>query len=366
MPNCLDVTMMARALKLAARGCYTTMPNPVVGCVIAHGNEVVGEGWHEQVGEPHAEVHALRAAGDKASGATAYVTLEPCSHHGRTPPCAEALIEAGIARVVYGVLDPNPQVAGSGLEKLRQSGIVVGGPVLEAESIALNRGFIKRLKTGKPWVTVKLAMSLDGRTAMASGESQWITGPAARSDVQRMRARSSAIITGVGTVLHDNPSLTVRAAELGLENADQIARRQPLRVVVDSNLRIPRDCQLLTDGGATLVASVVTDQLHGVDVIALDNGEGRVDLSALLGLLASRECNEVLVEAGAELAGAFISNGLVDEVIIYMAPKFLGSAARPLLDLPLQTMSAALASDIIDMRAVGGDWRITVRPSLQS
>ncbi|WP_461519097.1 bifunctional diaminohydroxyphosphoribosylaminopyrimidine deaminase/5-amino-6-(5-phosphoribosylamino)uracil reductase RibD [Porticoccus sp.] len=366
MPNCLDVTMMAKALKLAARGCYTTMPNPVVGCVIAHGNEVVGEGWHEQAGEPHAEVHALRAAGDKANGATAYVTLEPCSHHGRTPPCADALIEAGIARVAYGVLDPNPQVAGSGLEKLRQSGIVVDGPVLEAESIALNRGFIKRLKTGKPWVTVKLAMSLDGRTAMASGESQWITGPAARSDVQRLRARSSAIITGVGTVLHDNPSLTVRAAELGLENADQIARRQPLRVVVDSKLRIPRDCQLLTDGGATLVASVGTDQLHGVDVITLDNGEGRVDLSALLGLLAGRECNEVLVEAGAELAGAFISNGLVDEVIIYMAPKFLGSAARPLLDLPLQTMSAALANDIIDMRAVGGDWRITVRPSFQS
>ncbi|MEZ5530333.1 MAG: bifunctional diaminohydroxyphosphoribosylaminopyrimidine deaminase/5-amino-6-(5-phosphoribosylamino)uracil reductase RibD [Porticoccaceae bacterium] len=362
----LDITMMARALKLAARGCYTTMPNPAVGCVIARGEEVVGEGWHQRAGEPHAEVHALRAAGERARGATAYVTLEPCSHHGRTPPCADALIVAGVARVVYGVLDPNPKVAGQGLEKLSAAGIVVDGPVLESEAIAVNRGFIKRQQQQLPWVTVKLAMSLDGRTAMASGESQWITGPSARSDVQRLRARSSAIITGLGTVVHDNPALTVRASELGLDNAEEVASRQPLRVVVDSRLRLPRDCQLLTDGGATLVASAVGGQLPGTEVVALDNGAGRVDLKALLGLLAQRECNEVLVEAGSELAGAFMAAGLVDELIIYMAPKLLGSAARPLLSLPLLAMSEALPMEIADIRAVGSDWRITARPRFQS
>lgn len=366
MSDSLDAAMMARALKLAARGRYTTMPNPAVGCVITRGEQVVGEGWHRRAGEPHAEIHALRAAGEQARGATAYVTLEPCSHHGRTPPCADALIAAGVARVVYGALDPNPQVAGSGLEKLRQAAVVVDGPVLQDESRVLNRGFIKRQQQGLPWVTVKLAMSLDGRTAMASGESQWITGPAARSDVQRLRARSSAIITGLGTVLHDNPALTVRAAELGLDHAEDIAARQPLRVVVDSQLRIPRDCQLLTDGGATLVASITDGDLSAAEVVVLDNGSGRVNLPALLELLAQRECNEVLVEAGAQLAGAFVAAGLVDELVIYMAAKLLGSTARPLLDLPLTDMAAALAVEIVDMRAVGGDWRITARPRFRS
>lgn len=362
MSDSLDARMMARALQLAARGCYTTMPNPAVGCVIAHGDEVVGEGWHQRAGEPHAEVHALRAAGDRAKGASVYVSLEPCSHHGRTPPCADALIEAGVARVVYGMQDPNPNVAGRGLKKLCQAGIAVDGPLLEAEARALNRGFIKRQQQGLPWVTVKLAMSLDGRTAMASGESQWITGPAARSDVQRLRARSSAIVTGLGTVVHDNPALTVRAAELGLENAEGIASRQPLRVVVDSQLRIPRDRRLLSDGGATLVASAIGGELPGAEVVALDNGSGKVDLQALLVLLAQRECNEVLVEAGAELAGAFVAAGLVDELVVYMAPKLLGSAARPLLALPLQAMSEAQNVEIVDIRALGDDWRITARP----
>ncbi|TNE82907.1 MAG: bifunctional diaminohydroxyphosphoribosylaminopyrimidine deaminase/5-amino-6-(5-phosphoribosylamino)uracil reductase RibD [Gammaproteobacteria bacterium] len=362
MSDSLDAGMMARALQLAARGCYTTMPNPAVGCVIARGDEVVGEGWHQRAGEPHAEVHALRAAGARAKGASAYVSLEPCSHHGRTPPCADALIEAGVARVVYGMQDPNPNVAGRGLEKLRQAGITVDGPLLEAEARALNRGFIKRQQQQLPRVTVKLAMSLDGRTAMASGESQWITGPAARSDVQRLRARSSAIVTGLGTVVHDNPALTVRAVDLGLENAEEIVRRQPLRVVVDSQLRIPRDCQLLGDSGATLVASATGGELPGAEVVALDNGSGRVDLKALLGLLAQRECNEVLVEAGAELAGAFVAAGLADELVVYMAPKLLGSAARPLLTLPLQAMSEAQDVEIVDIRAIGDDWRITARP----
>ena len=362
MTDCLDAAMMARALQLAARGRYTTMPNPAVGCVIARGEEVLGEGWHERAGEPHAEIHALRAAGDRARGATAYVTLEPCSHHGRTPPCAEALIAAGVARVVYGMQDPNPRVAGSGLERIRQAGIAVEGPVLESQAEALNRGFIKRQQRQLPWVTVKLAMSLDGRTAMASGESQWITGPAARSDVQRLRARSSAIVTGLGTVQHDNPALTVRAAELGLDNAEAIAARQPLRVVVDSHLRIPRDCQLLNDGMPTLVVSAEDGELPGAEVITMDNGDGRVDLKALLERLAQRECNDVLVEAGAELAGAFVAEDLVDELVVYMAPKLLGSAARPLLELPLQSMSAAVDTEIVDIRALGDDWRITARP----
>ncbi len=362
MSDTLDVSLMARAVELAARGCYTTMPNPSVGCVIAHGDQVVGEGWHRRAGEAHAEVNALAVAGELARGATAYVTLEPCSHQGRTPPCANALIKAGVSRVVYGMQDPNPNVSGRGLEALRQAGISVDGPVLEAEAMTLNPGFIKRQRLGLPWVRVKLAMSLDGRTAMASGESQWITGSAARSDVQRLRARSSAIITGVGTVLLDNPALTVRPTELNLENAADIARDQPLRVVVDSKLRTPRDAQLLTDGGDTLVASAQRGQLPGAEVVVLDNGKGQVDLKGLLKVLATSECNEVLVEAGAKLAGAFIAAGLADELIIYMAPKLLGSLARPLLALPLENMSEAVSVKIVDIQPVGDDWRITAHP----
>lgn len=360
-----DSAMMARALKLAARGQYTCMPNPAVGCVIVRENTIVGEGWHQYAGQPHAEVNALSAAGNRAEGATAYVTLEPCSHHGRTPPCADTLIASGISRVVYGMTDPNPRVSGQGLEKLRQAGIVVDGPVLEAEARQLNKGFIQRQEQGLPWVTLKLAMSLDGRTAMASGESQWITGAAARRDVQRLRARSCAILTGVGTVLHDNPSLTVRADELGLDDADEaatIAARQPLRVVVDSQLKTPEDARLFTADGDVLIATAVnySDRLDA-EIVSLPDQHGRVDLLALLKMLATEECNNLLVEAGATLAGAFVQAGLVDELIIYMAPKLLGNLARPLLSLPFESMSQQVALDITDVRQVGEDIRMTAR-----
>jgi len=362
----LDLSLMARALQLAARGRYTTMPNPAVGCVIASGDRVIGEGWHERAGEPHAEIHALSEAGGAAKGATAYVTLEPCGHHGRTPPCVEALILAGISRVVYAMVDPNPEVAGAGLEKLRRAGITVDGPVLEDQARELNRGFIKRHRHGMPWVTVKLAMSMDARTAMASGESQWITGVAARSDVQRLRAQSCAIITGCGTLLLDDPSLTVRAAELGLEDAAGIAMRQPLRVVVCGKSPLPSAATLLTDGGRTLLVSPVEKNIPGVASLTLDRGDGNVDLAALLRQLARLECNRVLVEAGATLAGAFVSEGLVDELIVYMAPTLLGSLARPMLVLPFDNMDQQLPLKIRDVRMVGDDLRITSEPSTPS
>lgn len=362
-----DTEMMARALALAARGRYTAMPNPCVGCVVVQGETVVGEGWHRRAGEPHAEVHALQAAAEKAKGATLYVTLEPCSHYGRTPPCADQVIAAGVSRVVYAMVDPNPTVSGSGLEKLRQAGVEVEGPLLEAEATQLNRGFVKRHKTGMPWVTVKLATSVDGRTAMASGESQWITGPAARADVQRLRASSSAVITGIGTLVADNPSLTVRAEELGIEDealCAEIAARQPLRVVVDNQLRTSADAKLLSQPGATLVATVqpVEAASLNAELVTLPAVNGRVDLHALLEVLAERECNQVLVEAGASLAGAFLEAGLVDELVIYMAPVLLGSSGRPLLDLPLEKMAQKVPLKIIESRVIGTDWRITAVP----
>ena len=364
--NTIDQEMMARAVKLAARGQYTCMPNPVVGCVLTKGDVVVGEGWHQVAGQGHAEVNALKEAGSEACGATAYVTLEPCSHYGRTPPCADALISAGVNRVVYGMADPNPKVSGQGLDKLKRAGIVVEGPLLEAEARQLNRGFIKRQEHGLPWVTVKLAMSLDGRTAMESGESQWITGTAARQDVQRLRAKSCAIVTGIGTVLHDNPSLTVRADELGFDCRDEaanVAARQPMRVVVDSQLQTPDDAKVLSSPGELLLITAVEHSPRDdVEIVCLA-GKGReVDLHSLLVLLAKRECNNVLVEAGAQLAGAFVHAGLVDELVIYMAPKLLGSSARPLLSLPFDRMDQQVALDIQDIRQVGDDLRITVKP----
>lgn len=370
-PGSCDLEMMARALKLAARGQYTCMPNPAVGCVIAKGDVVVGEGWHQKAGEAHAEVNALQHAGDFAQGATAYVTLEPCSHYGRTPPCADALITAGVARVVYGMTDPNPKVSGQGLDKLRQAGIAVEGPILETDARQLNRGFIKRQEQDLPWVTVKLAMSLDGRTAMESGESQWITGPAARQDVQRLRAKSCAVVTGIGTVLHDNPSLTVRADELGFdcqEEAATVAVRQPLRVVVDSQLKTPADAKVLSsDRASLLVTAKDHSDRQDIEIVSLPDSSysgngGQVDLPALLALLAKKECNNVLVEAGAQLAGAFVHTGLVDELVIYMAPKLLGSSARPLLSLPFDRMDQQVELDIQDIRQVGADLRITAKP----
>ncbi|WP_346841680.1 bifunctional diaminohydroxyphosphoribosylaminopyrimidine deaminase/5-amino-6-(5-phosphoribosylamino)uracil reductase RibD [Metapseudomonas otitidis] len=364
-----DQAFMARALELARKGLYSTHPNPRVGCVIVRDGQVVGEGWHARAGEPHAEVHALRQAGERARGATAYVTLEPCSHHGRTPPCADALVNAGVARVVAAMQDPNPQVAGRGLLRLMDAGIAVQSGVLESEARVLNAGFIKRMETGLPFVRVKLAMSLDGRTAMASGESQWITGPAARAAVQRLRARASVVLTGADTVLTDGARLTVRPDELGL-NAELTAlavTRPPLRVLVDGRLRVPLSAPFYQAGKALVATCAVASardrfQEEGHELLAVPSSNGHVDLRRLLLELGSRGANEVLVEAGPRLAGAFARAGLVDEFQIFMAGRLLGSSARPLLDWPLARMAEAPQLKITDVRAVGDDWRIIAVP----
>lgn len=363
-----DLQHMARAIELARLGVYSTHPNPRVGCVVVRDGAVVGEGWHVRAGEGHAEVHALRQAGDKARGATAYVTLEPCSHHGRTPPCADALVKAGVARVVAAMQDPNPQVAGNGLERLAAAGIEVQSGVLEHEARALNPGFIKRMEHGLPFVRVKLAMSLDGRTAMASGESQWITGPAARSAVQRLRARASVVLTGADSVLADASRMTVRAGELGL-SGDALAlatERAPLRVLIDGHLRVPLTAPFFEAGPALVVGLQENDaqryRQQGHELLAVPGRDGQVDLGRLLRTLAERGANEVLVEAGARLAGAFAQAGLVDEYQLFIAGKFLGSSARPLLDWPLAQMRDAPALKIIEMRAVGDDWRVIAIP----
>lgn len=364
---------MARALELARRGLYTTDPNPRVGCVLVKQQRLVGEGWHVRAGEPHAEIHALRAAGEAARGATAYVTLEPCSHQGRTGPCAVALIDAGVRQVVVAMEDPNPQVAGRGIALLREAGVEVEVGLLEADARALNPGFISRMACGRPFVRLKMAMSLDGRTAMASGESQWITGPHARTAVQRLRARSSAVLTGVESVIFDNSRLTVRPAQLGLADAEAIAARQPLRVVVDTRLRLPVAAACLREPGRTLVATVADhdaarrERLEdaGAEVRVFPAGEdGRVDLTALLRHLAAQEeANEVLLETGATLAGAMLDAELVDEMQLFVAPTLLGGEARPLFALPgLERMAQQRPLEILDIRALGRDWRITARP----
>ncbi|MFT6153784.1 MAG: diaminohydroxyphosphoribosylaminopyrimidine deaminase [Bermanella sp.] len=354
---------MARAVSLAKQGLYTTDPNPRVGCVIVKDGMVVGEGFHLKAGEGHAEVNALAMAGEKAKGATAYVTLEPCSHFGRTPPCSDGLIKAGVSQVVCAMKDPNPQVSGSGFIKLENAGIHVLVGVLEEEARSLNPGFIKRMETGMPFVRLKMASSLDGRTAMASGESQWITGPAARSDVQKLRARSSAVVTGIESILQDDSSLTVRSKELGLEAslADHIAQRQPLRVVLDSQGRIPKSAKVLQQVGDTLI--VVS---HGVQIpfpvetLALNKGQKGLDLTELLKELALKGCNEILIETGATLAGQFVDQHLVDEMILYIAPCFMGSDARPMLNMPLQKMADKKLLKVVDMRMVGNDMRLTL------
>ncbi|WP_417533515.1 bifunctional diaminohydroxyphosphoribosylaminopyrimidine deaminase/5-amino-6-(5-phosphoribosylamino)uracil reductase RibD [Marinobacterium stanieri] len=366
-----DHRWMARALQLAEQGLYTTDPNPRVGCVIVKDGELIGEGAHLKAGEPHAEVHALRMAGDQAQGATAYVTLEPCSHHGKTPPCAEALVKAGVGRVVAAMQDPNPLVAGRGLARLQDVGIDTAHGLLESQARALNPGFISRMERWRPHVRLKLASSLDGRTAMQSGESQWITGAAARSDVQRLRARSSAVLTGVDTVLMDNASLTVRAAQLGLPDAEaeRAAERQPLRVVLDSQLRLPASTAMLSLPGSTLVATAQPDNqpsaialsASGAQVLSLPGADGRVDLNALLSWLAQHaQCNELLIECGATLAGSVLSEGLVDELVLYMAPTLLGSSARPLFELPLDEMAQQYRLQLTDRRQLGDDLRLTL------
>jgi diaminohydroxyphosphoribosylaminopyrimidine deaminase/5-amino-6-(5-phosphoribosylamino)uracil reductase len=357
-----DTRFMATAIRLARHGLDSTSPNPRVGCVLVRNGELIAEGWHNRAGEPHAEALALAVAGENARGGTAYVTLEPCSHHGRTGPCADALVAAGISRVVVGTEDPNPRVRGQGIARLRAAGIEVEVGVLEREARALNPGFFARMTRGRPWLCCKLAMSLDGRTAMASGESKWITGESARQDVQRLRARSCAVMTGIGTVLTDDPRLDVR---LG----DAASARQPLRVVLDSQLRTPPGARLTATPGHALVVHADAHPGReqalvgaGCELLRLPDGQGRVALPALLDALAARECNEVLLEAGAALCGAFAAAGLIDEYRIYMAPVLLGSRARPLLELPFEHMAERLQLRITAVEAVGEDWRITAVP----
>lgn len=371
----LDTQYMARALQLAEQGLYTTDPNPRVGCVLVRDGEIVGEGFHARAGEPHAERHALAAAGDRARGATAYVTLEPCSHTGRTGPCADALVAAEVARVIAAMEDPNPQVAGNGMARLAAAGIETATGLLETEARALNPGFISRMTRQRPYIRIKIAASVDGRTAMASGESQWITGPAAREDVQRLRARSSAVITGVGTVLADRPSYTVRPDQW--ERADYHRQtdsqwvRQPLRVILDRTLQTPPDVPVVSAPGHCLL---VAGEQHpgrqnalesaGAEVMLLPASGSGIDLQQLLIELNRRECNEVLVECGATLAGAFVREGLFDELIVYMAPALLGSSARPLLGLPqLASMSEKVSLKWQDVRRIGDDLRLTLVPA---
>lgn len=353
---------MQRALRLAQKGLYSTDPNPRVGCVLVKNGTVVGEGWHRKAGEPHAEVLALAQAGESAENATAYVTLEPCSHTGKTPPCADALIRARVARVIVAMQDPNPLVAGDGLKKLQASGIQVICGLMEAQARALNPGFIKRMETGLPYVRIKMAMSLDGRTAMASGESQWITGAAARQDVQLLRARSSAILTGIGTVLSDDPSMNVRLSAEALQ-VDEV--RQPLRVVLDSSLHFPAKAKIAEAGGEVLVMSTVkaeTENQH-CRFVQVAEKNGLVDLRAALQYLAAHEVNEVHVEAGAILSGAFLQQQLADEIVVYMAPHIMGDEAKGLFALPgLTQMKDRISLDIQDVRMLGKDLRIIAKP----
>lgn len=354
-----DHTLMARALRLAERGAFTTRPNPMVGCVLAKGEEVVGEGFHQRAGEAHAEVVALQAAGGEARGATAYVTLEPCAHTGRTGPCADALLEAGVSRVVAAMRDPFPEVDGAGFDRLRAAGIEVASGLMEAQSRALNRGYLSRMVRGRPWVRVKLATSLDGRSALANGESKWISGEASRHDVQRWRARAGAIITGAGTVLVDDPSLTVR---LG----DDTPFEPPLRVVLDPGLATITRGRVREGDAPTLYVHAPETKLgRSIDaqlaVVAVE--KGRFDLQAVLRLLAQRGINEVQVEAGATLAAAFLEAGLVDELLLYVAPVLLGSHARPLFDgLDIQHMTERMQLDVVETRRLGDDIRVLLRP----
>jgi diaminohydroxyphosphoribosylaminopyrimidine deaminase/5-amino-6-(5-phosphoribosylamino)uracil reductase len=372
MATTADYVFMARALHLAERGLYTTDPNPRVGCVVVQDGEIVGEGWHCRAGEAHAEIPALRQAGERARGADVYVTLEPCCHHGRTPPCSDALIAAGVKRVVAAMEDPNSKVAGRGLAQLKQAGIQVEIGMMHDEAQRLNPGFIRRMRSGRPWVRCKMAMSLDGRTALANGVSQWISGEAAREDVQHWRARSSAILTGVGTVLADDPALTVRLQPSVWEQRGCGGEvRQPLRVVMDSRLRTPLQARILKQSGRTWIFTANEDQgavqslsAAGASIKYLAPTPDRtsVNLDAALECMADAGVNEVWVEAGPTLSGAFLREGLVDQLIIYMAPLLMGNVARGLFHLqPFASLAECIALDIADMRAVGKDWRITAQ-----
>lgn len=363
-----DEFYMARAFELARLGRFTTTPNPNVGCVIVRDGHIVGEGYHQRAGEGHAEVHALRMAGEQAKGATAYVTLEPCSHHGRTPPCADALIAAGISRVVAAMQDPNPQVAGRGLYRLQQAGIEVRHGVMLAEAEAVNLGFLKRMRTGFPYVQLKLGASLDGRTAMASGESQWITSPQARQDVQRLRAESSAILSTSATVLADDPSLTVRWDELDNETQKIYPRenlRQPLRIILDSKNRVTPQHRLIQQPGTTWLARLQPDDLlwpENVEQLAFPQHGAGIDLVVMMMQLAKRQVNTLWVEAGAQLAGALLQAGLVDELLVYIAPKLLGDNGRGLCQLPGLTQLADAPEFVFsEVRQIGPDLRLRLK-----
>jgi len=363
----VDHRCMAQALQLAEKGRYSTHPNPRVGCVIAKDQQILGQGFHQQAGKAHAEINALHHAAAQqhdVRGATAYVTLEPCSHTGKTPPCADALIQAGIGRVVAAMTDPNPLVAGRGLRRLANAGVMVDSGLYQAQAESLNRGFIKRMTQNLPWVRVKMAMSIDGRTAMASGESQWITGEAARQDVQRLRAQADAILTGAETVIQDNPSLNVRLS------ADELAVpavRQPLRVILDRRLRTPKSSKIFQLAGETLLitesSKLTQAQTYPSDVSSFPQN---TPLRTILHYLAKeKSMNEVHVEAGATLAGALLAEGLVDEIVLYIAPHLMGNQARGLFDLPMiQQMQARITVNIQDIRAVGDDWRMIFTPQI--
>jgi len=360
-----DADYMARALRLARRGLYTAHPNPRVGCVLVRDGRVVGEGWHRKTGEAHAELNALGAAGEAARGSTAYVTLEPCSHHGKTPPCVDALIGAGVRAVVAAMDDPNPKVDGSGLARLREAGLEVRSGLMAAQAAALNEGFVMRVSRGRPFVRLKLAASLDGRTAMSSGESRWISGEASRADVQRLRAAAGAVLTGAGTVTADDPRLTVRDATL------DTGGRQPLRAVLDSQLRTSPSARMLAEPGETVIYCVADDgraalEAAGAGVVRLAAQAGRPDPAAALADLASRGVNDVLVECGPALAGSLLDAGLVDELVIYLAPHIMGSETRGMVTTPgWLGLDQRLELAIRDVRRTGRDLRITARPGSQ-
>ncbi|NIG62792.1 MAG: bifunctional diaminohydroxyphosphoribosylaminopyrimidine deaminase/5-amino-6-(5-phosphoribosylamino)uracil reductase RibD [Serratia symbiotica] len=363
-----DEVYMSRAFKLARMGRFTSAPNPNVGCVIVRDGAIVGEGYHLRAGEPHAEVHALRMAGEKARGATAYVTLEPCSHHGRTPPCADALIAAGVRRVVTAMQDPNPQVAGRGLYQLQQAGIEVCHVLMLAEAKALNPGFLKRMRTGFPYVQLKLAVSLDGRTAMASGESQWITSSQARQDVQHLRAQSAAILSTSATVLADDPALTVRWDELDAETQSLYPQenfRQPWRIILDSQNRVTPQHRVVQQPGSTWLARLKPDKQawpQDIEQLIFPAYGGGIDLVVMMMYLAKRQVNSIWVEAGAKLSGALLQAGLVDELILYLAPKLLGDDGRGLCHLPgLEQLADAPEFVFSEVRQIGPDLCLRLR-----
>jgi diaminohydroxyphosphoribosylaminopyrimidine deaminase/5-amino-6-(5-phosphoribosylamino)uracil reductase len=354
-----DEHFMAHALRLAARGLFTATPNPRVGCVIVRDGAIVGEGFHERAGEPHAESNALRAAGDRAAGATVYLTLEPCSHHGRTPPCVDALIAAKVGRVVAAMQDPNPKVAGDGFARLRATGVEVESGLLEDEARELNIGFVARMTRGRPWVRLKVAASLDGMTALGNGKSQWITGEEARVDGHRWRARACAILTGIGTVKNDDPQLTVRAVETS---------RQPLKVLVDSQLEASLDARLFAGGNALVVAAVDDREKsarlrdRGAEVVLLPNSTGKVELTDLMRELARRELNEIHVEAGFKLNGSLVAAGVVDELLVYLAPSLIGASGRGMFALPaIEELAQRRHLAWRDVQRLGGDLRVIAR-----